>query len=197
MGYANAFPYEVIGAPFEFFIGPAGEPRPALNIAPAGNWVQLGLRGKNSFSEEGVKMNSPAAYNYFRGYGSAAPIKAFRSEEDVMFQSSLADLTPESLANAFNQLAEDVVESGFKRQMNLSRGLSVLTAALLMRGPSPYMDEGTSQFWVPNACNVSSPEISVRRDNATIYALEWRAVFYSLATAGEEMGVYEAELPST
>ncbi len=197
MGFPNAFPYEVIGSPMDFYIAPAGEARPALASAPAGNWVQLGLRGKYSFSEEGIGVNSPAAYNYFRSYGSAAPTKAFRSEEDVMFQVSLADLTLESLANAFNQLAEDVIESGYKRTLNLSRGLSVLTAAILARGPSPYMDGGTAQFWVPNACNVSSPEIKVRRDNATIYAMEWRAVFYSLATTGEEMGVYEAELEST
>jgi hypothetical protein len=197
MPYPNAFPFEVIGSPFDFWVAPAGTARPVISAAPAVAWVQLGNRGKYSFGEEGVRVNSPASYNYFRSYGSAAPIKAFRSEEDVMFQTSLADLSLEHLANAFNQLAGDVTEAGITRTLNLARGLSVLTAALLMRGPSPYMDGGTSQFWVPNACNVSSPEIAVRRDNATIYSLEWRAVFYSLAAAGEEMGVYEAEVSST
>jgi len=197
MGYPNAFPEEVIGSPFDIWVAIAGTARPLLSASPAADWVQLGTRGKYSLGEEGVKVNSPASYNYFRSFGSAAPIKAFRSEEDVMVQVSMADLTPEVLANAFNQLATDVTESGFKRTLNLSRGLSVLTAAVLMRGPSPFMDGGTAQFWIPNAANVSSPEIAVRRDNATIYSLEWRAVFYAAATAGEEMGVYEVELPST
>ena len=197
MGFPNAFPYEVIGAPHTIYIGPAGEARPTLGATPAGNWVLLGARGNISYSEEGVRTNSPAAYNYFRGLGSAAPLKAFRSEEDVMVQVTLADLSLESLANAFNQLAEDVTESGFKRTLNMSRGLSVLTAAVLVIGPSPYMDDGTAQLWIPNAANVSNPEPVRRRDQATTYALEWRAIYYSLAAAGEEMGVMEAEIETT
>lgn len=199
MSFANAFPFEVIGSPSEVYIAPYGTARPAVGAAvssvPA--WVLVGTRGNKSYSEEGVSVNSPAAYNFFRGLGSAAPSKAFRSEEDVMFKVSLADLSLEALANAYNQVAADVTESGFKRTMNLSRGLSVLTVAVLVRAPSPYMDAGSSQFWVPNAANVSNPEIVIRRDNATIYALEWRAMYYADATAGEEMGVYEAEIEST
>lgn len=198
MGYPNAFPYEVIGSPWDFYVAPVGETRPAVtDAAPTGNWIQLGTRGKYSLSEEGVRMSAPASYNYFRSFGSAAPIKAFRSEEDVVFQVSLADLTPEQLANAFNQLPTDVTEVGSTRTLTLSRGLSVTQVALLMRGPSPFMDEGIAQFWVPNACNVSSPEIPIRRDNATIYQLEWRAIFYTGGTAGEEMGVYEQQIIPT
>ena len=45
----------------------------------------------------------------------------------------------------------------------------------------------------PSACNVTSIELAMRRDNATTYPLEFRAIWYDLATSGEEMGVYEAE----
>lgn len=196
-GFPNAFPYEVIGSPYDFYIAPVGEARPAITAAVAGQWVQVGSRGAYSFSDEGVRMQAPASYNYFRGFKSAAPLKAFRSEEDVVFQVSIADLTPEQLANAFNQLAADVTELGTTRTLNLSRGLSVTQVAILMRGPSPFMDAGTAQFWVPNACNVSSPEIPIRRDNATVYQLEWRAIFYFDAAAGEEMGVYETQIETT
>lgn len=197
-GYPNQFPYEVIGSPFDFYVGPVGESRPATNtLTVAGNWVQVGTQGNKSISDEGVRFGAPASYNYFRGFGSAAPLKAFRSEEDDTVQISMADLTLEQIANAFNQTADDVVETGFTRKLGLSRGLSVLQVALLLRGPSPYMDDGILQIWIPNACNVSSPEIPIRRDNATIYSLEWRALFYSLATTGEEMGVIEALIDAT
>ena len=197
MGFANAFPFEVIGSPSEIYIGPVGTARPAIGAAVSGAWVLLGKRGNRSYAEEGVRVNSPAAYNYFRGLASAAPIKAFRTEEDVLCQVSLADLTLESLIHAFNQVAADVTETGITRTINLSRGLSVLTVAVLVRAPSPYMDGGNSQFWLPSAANVSSPEFVIRRDNATIYALEWRAMYYDDATDGEEMGVYEAEDETT
>src|SRR5688572_8571832 len=197
MGLPNAYPYEVMGAPHSVYIATFGTARPAIGDAPGGGWTLVGERGNNSYSEEGVRVNSPAAYNYFRGLASAAPRKAFRSEEDVMIGITLADMTLESLALAFNKLAASVTESGFKRTLGLSRGLSVTTLALLVRGPSPYMDDGTAQFWIPTAINVSSIELGMRRDNATTYPLEFRAIWYDEATEGEEMGVYEAEIETT
>ncbi len=195
MGMPNAFPHEVIGSPFDIYIGVVGLARPAIGASPAGGWVLLGSNGNRSYAEEGVRVNSPASYNYFRGLGSAAPLKAFRSEEDVMIQVTLADLTLEQLRFAFN--TNTVTETGITRKLPLSRGLGVATVALLVRGPSPYMDDGYSQWWIPAACNVSSPEIVHRRDNATTYALEWRAIYYADAVAGEELGVLEAEDETT
>lgn len=197
MGLPNAYPYEVMGAPHSLYIGAAGLARPAIGDAPAGGWVLVGTAGNRSYAEEGVRVNSPAAYNYFRGLGSAAPRKAFRAEEDVIIQVTLADLTLEQLATAFNKLASDVVETGITRKLGLSRGLGVQTVALLVRGPSPYMDDGHSQWWVPQACNVTSIELAMRRDNATTYPIEFRAIWYDLATTGEEMGVFEAEDETT
>lgn len=197
MGLPNAYPYEVMGAPHSLYIAPVGEARPAIGAAPAGGWVLVGTAGNRSYAEEGVRVNSPAAYNYFRGLGSAAPRKAFRAEEDVSIAVTLADLTLESLATAFNKLSTDVTEAGITRTLGLSRGLGVMTVALLVRGPSPYMDDGFAQWWVPAAANVTSIELALRRDNATTYPLEFRAIWYDPATDGEEMGVFEAEDTTT
>lgn len=197
MGLPNTFPYEVIGSPFSVYLGAVGLARPAISAAPAVGWVLIGSNGNRSYSEEGVRVNSPQGFNYFRGLGSAAPLKAFRTEEDVTVQVTLADLTLEQLAAAFNKANTEVVETGITRKLMLSRGLTVATGALLVRGPSPYMANGFSQWWLPLVCNVSSPEIVHRRDNATTYALEWRALYYASAAAGEEMGVYEAEDETT
>lgn len=198
MGFPNAYPHEVMGAPHSVYIAAVGTARPALTVpTPLSPWVVVGLRGNHSYAEEGVRVNSPAAYNYFRGYASAAPRKAFRSEEDVMIGVTLADMTLESLALAFNQLAADVEETGITRTLDLSRGLGVQTFALLVRGPSPYMDDGIAQFWIPAVMNDSSIELGLRRDNATTYPLSFRAIYYEDAATGEEMGVYEAEDETT
>lgn len=197
MGLPNAYPFEVMGAPHSLYIAEFGTARPAIGAAPSGDWVLVGEAGNRSYAEEGVRINSPAAYNYFRGLGSAAPRKAFRSEEDVIVAVTLADMTLESLATAFNKLAADVVESGITRTLGLSRGLSVATMALLVRGPSPYMADGFAQFWIPVAANVTSIELALRRDNATTYPLEFRALWYDEGIAGEELGVYEAEDETT
>lgn len=195
MGMPNTFPYEVIGSPFSIYLGAVGVARPAIGAVPGGGWTLLGSNGNRSYAEEGVRVNSPQGFNYFRGLGSAAPLKAFRTEEDVIIQVTLADLTLEQLANAFNKNA--VTENGITRTLPLSRGLTVASGAMLVRGPSPYMDDAFSQWWIPLSCNVSSPEIVHRRDNATTYALEWRALYYPEADSGEELGVLEAEDETT
>ncbi len=198
MGFPNTFPHEVMGAPHAVFIAPVGTTRTALTVAtPVGPWVEVGKRGNRSFSEEGVRVNSPAAYNYFRGNASAAPLKGFRSEEDVIIAVTLADLTLESLALAFNKTSTDVTETGITRTLGLSRGLGVSTFALMVRGPSPYMDDGIAQFWLPNVMNESSVELQLQRSNATTYPLAFRAIWYDDATDGEELGVYEAEDETT
>ena len=197
MGYPNAYPFEVMGAPHEVLIAPVGETRPALNADPGVNWELVGKRGNRSYAEEGVRVNSPAAYNYFRGYASAAPLKAFRSEEDVIVGVTLADMTLESLVYAFNKILTDIVDVGVTRTLGLSRGLGVKTFALLVRGPSPYMDDGVAQFWLPSVCNVSSVDLALRRDNGTAYPLEFRAIWYDEADSGEELGVYEAQDATT
>lgn len=197
MGMPNTFPFEVIGAGYTLYIAPAKTARPAIDAEVDDNiWTRLGLNGNKSYAEEGVRVNNPQSFNYFRGLGSAAPLKAFRSEEDAIIQVTLADLTLESFAQALNQ--NTVRESGITRTVGLSRGLTVATVSLLARGPSPYMNNGFSQWWLPYACNVSSPEMVLRRDNATIYALEWRAIVDpDPDEADEELGVLEGQDETT
>lgn len=197
MGMPNTFPYEVIGSPFSLYVAPAGTARPAIDVTPpGGGWTLVGSNGNKSYAEEGVRVNIPQSMNYFRGLGSAAPLKAFRSEEDVIVQVTLADLTLEQIAQALN--SNTVTETGITRKVGLSRGLTVATVALLVRGPSPYMDDGFCQFWVPYAANVTSAELAFRRDNATTYPLEWHAlVDPSAATDDEQLGVLEGQDETT
>jgi hypothetical protein len=195
MGMPNTFPYEVIGSPFSIYVGAASLARPQIDNAPGGGWTLVGSNGNKSYSEEGVRLNIPQSLNKFRGLGSAAPLKLFRAEEDVIIQVTLADLTLEQIRYALNSNA--VTETGITRKVSLSRGLTVATQALLVRGPSPYMDGGFCQFWIPLCANSSSPEIVMRRDQATTYALEFTAIVDPTQPAGDELGVLEGQDETT
>lgn len=190
MGLPNTFPYEVMGSPFSLYVAAAATARPALDEVPGIDWTLLGSNGAKSYAEEGVTLMLPQSFNKFRGYGSAAPLKIFRSEEDVQCRVVLADMTLEQLANALNS---NTVATTPHRKLGLSRGLTVSTIALLARGPSPYADNKYSQIWIPYAANVSSPELPFRRDTATIYTLQWDAIVNpDAASDDEQLGVIEA-----
>lgn len=207
MGLPNAFPYEVMGAPHSLYIATVNTARPALNVddPTLSGWVLVGSNGNYSYAEDGVFVNTEQAMNAFRGYASASPLKMFRSTEDVMVGVTLADLTLEQMAYAANKLSSDVSVSalgggGFTRTLTLSKGLGVKTLALLVRGPSPYMDDGYAQFWVPVAANITSVQLPLRRDNGVQYQLQFQALWSTVAEAantGEGLGVYEAESPTS
>lgn len=135
-------------------------------------------------------FSAPQETQAHRGYGSAAPIKIFRTSEDVLFRVTIADMTLEMLANAFNG---NTVAVAPHRKLGLSRGLQMQTKALLARGPSPYADDKYSQFWIPYVANVTSVETPLRRDQVSTYALQWQAIVDpAAATEDERLGVIEA-----
>lgn len=205
MGLPNPFPHEVMGAPHTMYVHatpgtavPGGHNTPNMAadqtaITGAG-WTLVGTRGTRSYTEDGVRVNTTAAYEYFRGQGSAAPIKVFRTEEDVEIGVSLADMTLESLALALNKVPGDVdILSSSAKGLGFSRGLGVKQFAVLLVGPSPYMDDGQQFFWVPNAACTSSGEMAITRRTATQYPLTFRSIWYDDAEEGYELGGIYAE----
>jgi hypothetical protein len=58
----------------------------------------------------------------------------------------------------------------------MSRGFSVATVALLVRGPSPYGDLMNLQFEVPRAAQTGNPQVVMKKDAPAGLALEWTAL---------------------
>lgn len=192
MGVPNTFPYELIGPGFKLYWAVAATPIPGVDDeVDTLVWNLIGKNGNKSYAEEGVRINLPQTVNAFRGYGSAGVLKEFRDQEDVIVQVTIADLRLETLSLALN--SNDVTETANRRCVGLSRGLTVDTVALLARGPSPYFNDGYSQWYLPYASNHSSPEIAFRKPEAAIFQLEWRAIVDPEAAEGEELGVLEGD----
>lgn len=193
---ANTVPYEVLAAPFTLYVAPVGTAFPDVADVPDPNdWTKIGTSGALNYdSDEGVKVEHAQDLNPWRSLGDSGARKVFRSEEDLKVSLKLADVTLEQYQWAIN--SNTVTDSpgtpgvtGY-RKLGLSRGFTVATMALLIRGNiSPYGEEWYMQYEVPIAAQTGSPQVEYMKDTPALLALEWMAlVDPSAATEDERFG---------
>lgn len=147
-------PYEIIASPFTLYKAPVGTAFPAIGAAPAVDWVKIGVSGDRSMNEDGVTVAHSQTVNAVRTAGSTGPVKAFRSEEDMMVSLTLLDISLEAYALAMNGNAVTAVAAGIgtpgTKALKLYRGVHVETMALLVRGvASAYGDGWNAQYQIP------------------------------------------------
>lgn len=190
-----AVPLEVVAAPFEIWIAPVGESFPAIEDAPVGNWVKIGTSGNRSITEDGVTVQHPQTNEKFRSLGSTGPIKAFRTEEDLIIAFTIADITLENYRHALGQntVTDTAAISGVAgfRDIDIYLGLDVDQRALLVRGlnASPYLALTDIQYQVPIVYENGSPEIVSQKGTPIGLALEYIAIEDpSAATSADRFG---------
>lgn len=184
----NSLPYEIIAAPFTVWWAPVGSNFPDVEIAPPGPWTKIGSSGDLNYSDEGVTVAHSQEMELFRALGDAGSRKAFRVSEDLIVRLQLADVTLEQYKHALNgNTVTDTppFSNAGHRSVGLSRGFSVQTVALLVRGPSPYMDDGVMQFEIPRAAQTGNPEVVFKKGDPAMLALEWTALVDPDATSEE------------
>ena len=176
----NTTPYEVIAAPFTVWSAPVATAFPEINAAPAVAWIKVGTSGPLNYEAEGVTVEHKQSMNFWRSLGDSGSRKVFRNEEDLVISLTLVDISLEQYALAIN--GNDVTtvvaatgEAGYKK-IGLSRGLTVHTRALLVRGPSPYGEDYNLQYEVPIAVQTSSPQVVYKRESPAGLKLEWTAL---------------------
>ena len=174
-------PFEVIAAPVVVYSAPVGEAFPAIEDAPVGNWTLIGLAGDRGITEEGVKLSHPQTTEVVRSLGSTAPIKVFRTEEDLMIEFEVMDLTLENYklivnSNVVATTAAGGGAAGFK-EVDLYRGADVSQFAILIRGDfSPYGDNWNTQWEIPVMFQTGSPEIVFVKGTPVGLAFEFTAI---------------------
>jgi hypothetical protein len=181
-------PFEIIAGPATVYVAPVGEAFPAVNAAPAGNWVSLGD------TEGGVTITHDQTVELLRVDQYPGPQKAIRSEEGLMVAFSLANLTLEQYARALNVVTVTTnVGPPHEREIPLRQGFDVNQRAMLIRGPSPYMDANL-QYEVPIVVQTASPSPVFVRDDKAVLDCEWVALEDpNAATAEERFGVLRAQ----
>lgn len=186
-------PFEIIAAPFTVWLAPVGEAFTDLDSAVAGNWAKLGNSPVN-ITEDGVTIANPQTIEVFRGLGQAAPLKAFRTEEDLMISFVIADLLLETYAKALNDgtVTDTAAGSGTAgfRSLELLRGLSVAEHALMIRSETttPYLATGKMQYQVPRVIQEAEPEAVFVKGEPAGLEFSFKALFDSDQAAGQEFG---------
>jgi hypothetical protein len=171
-------PLEVVAGPLTLYEAPVGEAFPAVNAAPGGNWDLIGTSGSDNYHDDGASIVSNQTVNAWRGEGASGVVKLFRTEEDLIIRVSLADMTLEEVARAFE--GNTVAAAGGPpaiKTLGLYRGPGeVAQVALLVRGDSPYSAGDLMQFEVPVCANIGSFSLDFKKGSPAGLLLEYQAI---------------------
>lgn len=187
-----AEPFEIVAQPFTLWVAAVGSVFPTIDEEPGVSWTKIGTSGDLNYTEDGVKVSHKQKVEPFRALGSTGPIKAFRTEEDLMISLTVADLTLEQYAQALNNNSITTTGVGVgtagRKKIGLSRGLDVSQRALLIRGSraSAYMDDAVAQYEVPVAIQVGEPEVVFVKGTPAGLALEFQALEDPSAASDDE-----------
>ncbi|MGH2500261.1 MAG: hypothetical protein ACRDF0_09260 [Candidatus Limnocylindria bacterium] len=174
-------PYEIFATGTgEVWLAPTGTADPAIDVALAPPWVELGTAGPDDFTEDGIVITKATENNEVYANGVYGVRKVFRTRENLKIALTLMDLTLEALSAAFNQTPVTVVPGPpAEKTMPLLEGSATPTQrAMVIRVPdlSPYMDGGVLQFFIPLVYQTGSPEIALKKSDPAGLALEFTAI---------------------
>jgi hypothetical protein len=155
-------PFEIIGAPLTLWVAPVGTAMPTIAAAPGAGWIKVGTNGDRSYENGGITVTHGKAYDKVRTAGATGPIKAFLSEEDLMFGLTLLDLTLEQYQLALNGNTVTTVAPASGQPGTKKIGLSESVGrtkeyALLARGLSPYNEALAMQYCIPRCYQSGAP----------------------------------------
>ena len=157
---------------------------PNVETAPPGTWVELGE------IDGGVTITPSQTIDLHRVDSETGPVKATRSEEDVVISASLAEMTLEHLKEVFNSnsLIATAAASGVPgtKAIGLYRGLVVTERALLFRTKqSPYGNYVT-QYEVPRGVFIGEAGMAWTKDEKTMIPVEFTALVDPNASSDNE-----------
>jgi hypothetical protein len=187
----NAVPLEVLAAPFTMWVAPVGTAFPAVDEDPdSTDWTLIGKAGPLNYDEAGVNVDHAQSMAFWRSLGDAGSRKVFRSSEDLKLGLMLVDVTLEQYSFALNgnTVTATPAAAGVPgtKKIGLSRGFVVDTRAVLLRGPSPEMEDGAMQYECPRAAQTGEPKPVYTKDKPAMLAIEWTALVDPSATDPSE-----------
>ena len=187
----NAVPLEVLAAPFTMYVAPVGTVFPEVDQEPdSTDWTLVGAAGPLNYDEAGVNVDHSQSMAFWRSLGDAGSRKVFRSSEDLKIGLMLVDVTLQQYSFALNgnTVTTTPPSSGVPgtKKIGLSRGFIVDTRAVLLRGPSPEMEDGVMQYECPRAAQTGEPKPVFTKDKPAMLAIEWTALVDPDATDPSE-----------
>jgi len=197
----SSLPYQIIVAPFEVYLSVVGENFPAIDTADptsGTNWELLGTNGNLDYSDDGVTVTHEQTIQMHHFLGTTGPRKASRTEEQLLVEFTLHDLTLEEYAKILNDatVTTTAASSGTAgdKAINLLQGFSVSTWAMVIKGDGPYGADWKMQYEVPMVIRDGSPAVTFNKAEPAGLAFTFRALEDpNNPTAASRFGVLRAQ----
>lgn len=164
--------YELLSGVGTLYAAPVGTAFPAVNATPAAPWRALGE------TDDGVKVTMDQKTEVKRTDQRTGPVKAIRTEEDVIIETKLAQVTLENLADLIGNTVTDTPPGAGTigtRAVPLHRGATVKEFAFLFRGNSPY-GAYPAQYELPRGYFDDAVEAEFTKDGFSSLPLKFMAL---------------------
>ncbi len=193
---------EIIAGPWDIYIAPVDTARPDIDelVSAVAAWIMLGAQGAKNITEDGIHVFLEDESEIWKGLGSTAGQKKFRTDEAGRVEFELADIRAETLAyylgseadsapSGMTTVAAGAGQAGLKR-VSLLRGFDFSECALLMRkADSAYGTAFNTQIWIPRCAQNGNAELVSVKGEPVVLAFSYE--FLESPTNG--FGMYEAQ----
>lgn len=125
-----SLPFSQIVGPARVFVGPAGEPEPAVNTQPSGNWIEVGpTHGDQTLMIDGKNV-------YFTDNDHQGSVMARTPEASVGWKFTLVNQLHNQLARILHNISQVTTLTGppATSKMPFKPGYVPSEFALLIRG---------------------------------------------------------------
>jgi hypothetical protein len=181
----NQQPFEIIAYPFNVYLAPLGTAFP--DISDAENtfdaaWFLLGSSGNKNYDEDGIKVTHDQTIEEFRPVGLSAARKAFRTEESLMIEFNLVDVSAAQYAKVLNDatVTDTPAGAGVGGNLNfeLLQDLAVRHYAMVLRGDWSAEGDGFNTQWDIAKCyQNANPEPEYKKGEPARLACEFRVLW--------------------
>ena len=176
--------YELLHGAGSLYVAPIGEAFPDVETTPAGNWVALGE------TKDGVTVNYDESIEVVRVDQETGGVKAIRTEEDMMIETSLAIGTLANLSyflngNTVTDTAAGAGTIGTQEIANY-RGGVVQEYAILFRASSPYGASYPAQYELPRGYFEGPAGLEYVKDNTVVIPCVFHALVDLTASTDDE-----------
>lgn len=182
-------PHEIVAAPLTVYVAALGTAFPDVDEAPVAAWLKLGTSGDKNYSEDGVTVTHEQTIEVFRPAGGTAARKAFRTEEGLLIEFTLVDISAAQYAKVLNNATVTQTAAGAGTpgtdKFDLLQGLDVAAFALLARGKSPADNALSAQYQVPKVYQAASPAPAYVKGTPAGLAIQFAALDDSVDAFGE------------
>ena len=159
-------PQEIVSAPLTLYYAPLGTAAPtsvdanAAAITAAG-YTLIGTNGTNDYDSTGITVTHNETLATFTPLGTTAPVKVWRTDEQLEVSVTLADISPAQYAFALNDIAVTTVAAttgvAGESDVALLQGINVTVFALLAVGVSAVSNTMQAMYAIPAVYQAANP----------------------------------------